>query len=116
MFEEFFNALEEVIMEQAVAEEKRHNEHGYFSESLLVLHRRELAKEKCLPKASTPTLTCLVCQFIPKHPRRNNSNYFSCRFQLIKKIQTKTKQNDNADMKHVNINAKNARAALVNVC
>ena len=114
MFEEFFNALEEVIMEQAVAEDKRHNEYGCFSESSSVLHWRELAKGKCSPKASTYTLPYSLHQFTSTHPRRKNSNLFHSRFQVIKKIQTKTKQNDNVDMKHANMNAKNFRKVLVN--
>ena len=78
-------------MEQAITEEKRDNEHGYFSESSSIRHWRELAKGKCSPKASIPTLPYLVHQFMPTHPRRNNSKIFSSRFQVIKK--TKPKRN-----------------------
>ena len=69
-FEEFFNALEDIDMEQAFAEEKRYNEHSYFSESSSVRHWRELAKGKCSPKASMPTLPYSLHQFMPTHPRR----------------------------------------------
>ena len=34
-------------MEQAVAEDKLHNDHGHFSESLSIVHCRELAMKKC---------------------------------------------------------------------
>ena len=44
--EEFLDCLKDVIIEQAVYEEKRHNEWGYFSDSLSIWHWRELTKEK----------------------------------------------------------------------
>ena len=84
MIEEFSNALEELIMEQAIAIEKLRNEHSYFFEYLSVHHWKELAKGKCSPKASMPMLPYLVNQFRPMHPRRNNYNVFSSNFQVIK--------------------------------
>ena len=43
-FEEFWDWLKDVIMEQAVFEEKRHNEQGCCSDTLSIRHWRELSK------------------------------------------------------------------------
>lgn len=113
IYDEFFEAMKTVIMDQAVAEEKRHNEWGYCSDSISMRHWHELAKEKCSSKAAIPTENYLVYQFAPAHPRRNISKHFNSRFGVVKKTQTKTRQNNNPDMRYANCNAKNVRKVLV---
>ena len=101
-------------MEQAVAEKKLRNEHVYCSDSLSIRHCKELATKKCSTNAAIPSLSYLVHQFAPLHPRRDSSKYFTCKLPVIKKMQAKTKQNDNPDIHYVNCNASNVRKGLVN--
>ena len=89
---------------------KRHNEWGCRSDSLSIRHWRDIENDKCSLKAAIPSLCYLVYQFVPAHPRRNNSKHFNTLLQLVKKIQTKTKQNDNPDIEHANYNEKSAQS------
>ena len=59
-------------MEQIVVEEKRHNEWVFCSESFLIRHWRELAKEKFSLNAAIPSLAYLVHQFAQSHPKRDS--------------------------------------------
>ena len=54
VYDNFWDAFNEVIQEQAVAEEKCHEEHGYFSETTCIIDWIQQAKEKCAPNTPMP--------------------------------------------------------------
>ena len=60
-----------------------------------------------------PSLLYLMYQFVPAHCRNKNPSYFKLRVNVMKKIQTKTKQNNNLDIQYANVIAKNACKVLV---
>ena len=77
-FEEFWDCRKEIIMEQAVSEQKCHNEHSYCSDSLsIAMYWRELGTKKCSTNAAIPSLSCLFHKFMPSHTRRDSSTYFT---------------------------------------
>ena len=69
--------------------------------------------KKYSTNAAIPSLSYLVHQFLPSHPKRDSSKYFTCRLPVIKKIQTKTKKNDNPEMHCANCTANNVKKVLV---
>ena len=63
-----------MVMEQAFAEDKIHNERSHCSDSFSIRHWRELATKKCSTNDAISSLSYFVHQFAPSHPRRDSSN------------------------------------------
>ena len=113
VYDNFWNAFNEVIQEQAVAEEKRHAEHGHCSDTTCVRDWIQQAKDKCPPNAPMPLSSYVHHQFVPSYNNRNSSKHYYHRFNVQKKIQQKVLQNNNVDMHYANKNAKNVRQVVV---
>ena len=109
----FWNAFNEVIQEQSVAEEKRHAEHGHCSDTTCVRDWIQQAEAKFSPNAPIHSSSYVHHQLVPSCNKRNSSKHCCHRFNVQKKIQHKVIQNNDVDMHYANKNTKNVRQVVV---
>ena len=100
--------------EQAVADEKRHNEWGHCSNPFCLRAWIEKAKEYLPEDVPMPSLQHVRLQFKPSYSRHEVSKYFYRRFNVVKKTQRKALQCHNPDMHYANSNSKKFRTVIVN--